>query len=193
MNAAQERPLTSQQRAALDARDVSVSLSAGAGCGKTFVLTERFLSHVDPTQIEPAQLEELVAITFTDAAAREMRDRIRRRCFERLQSAKDDGEAAAWQRLMRSMDGARISTIHSFCTQLLRGRAVEAGLDPQFEVLDAATAELMKLETVDDRLRSLLLDGNEDVLNLAAKRGLDRVRSDVAALAGPLAIPAIEL
>ena len=192
MNAAQERPLTSQQRAALDARDVSVSLSAGAGCGKTFVLTERFLSHVDPTQIEPAQLEELVAITFTDAAAREMRDRIRRRCFERLQSAKDDGEAAAWQRLMRSMDGARISTIHSFCTQLLRGRAVEAGLDPQFEVLDAATAELMKLETVDDRLRSLLLDGNEDVLNLAAKRGLDRVRSDVAALAGPLAMPAIE-
>lgn len=192
MNATTERPLTPQQRAALDARDVSVSLSAGAGCGKTFVLTERFLSHVDPTQVEPAQLEELVAITFTDAAAREMRDRIRRRCFERLQSAKDEREAAAWQRLMRSMDGARISTIHSFCTQLLRGHAVEAGLDPQFEVLDAATAELMKLETVDDRLRSLLLDGNEDVLNLAAKRGLDRVRSDVAALAGPLAMPAIE-
>ncbi|MBA4104423.1 MAG: hypothetical protein C0485_01605 [Pirellula sp.] len=192
MNAATERPLTPQQRAALDARDVSVSLSAGAGCGKTFVLTERFLSHVDPTQIEPAQLEELVAITFTDAAAREMRDRVRRRCFERLQSAKDEREAAAWQRLMRSMDGARISTIHSFCTQLLRGHAVEAGLDPQFEVLDAATAELMKLETVDDRLRSLLLDGNEDVLNLAAKRGLDRVRSDVTALAGPLAMPAIE-
>lgn len=192
MNLTAERPLTPQQRAALDARDVSVSLSAGAGCGKTFVLTERFLSHVDPTQVAPASLEELVAITFTDAAAREMRDRIRRRCFERLQSAKDDGEAAAWQRLMRSMDGARISTIHSFCTQLLRGHAVEAGLDPQFEVLDAAAAELMKLETVDDRLRSLLLDGNEDVLNLAAKRGLDRVRSDVAALAGPLAMPAIE-
>ncbi len=192
MNATKERPLTEQQRAALDARDVSVSLSAGAGCGKTFVLTERFLSHVDPTQIEPAALEQLVAITFTDAAAREMRDRIRRRCFERLQNAKDEREAAAWQRLMRSMDGARISTIHSFCTQFLRGHAVEAGLDPQFEVLDAATAELMKLETVDDRLRSLLLDGNEDVLNLAAKRGLDRVRSDVAALAGPLAMPAIE-
>jgi ATP-dependent helicase/nuclease subunit A len=192
MSATTERPLTPQQRAALDARDVSVSLSAGAGCGKTFVLTERFLSHVDPTQVERAELEELVAITFTDAAAREMRDRIRRRCFERLQSAKDEREATAWQRLMRSMDGARISTIHSFCTQLLRGHAVEAGLDPQFEVLDAATAELMKLETVDDRLRALLLDGNEDVLNLAAKRGLDRVRSDVAALAGPLAMPAIE-
>ena len=186
------RNLTLQQQAALDARDVSVSLSAGAGCGKTFVLTERFLSHVDPTEAERADLEELVAITFTDAAAREMRDRIRTRCFQRLQAARDEQEAAAWQRLMRSMDGARISTIHSFCTQLLRAHAVEAGLDPQFEVLDAATAELMKLETIDDRLRTLLLERNESVLDLAAKRGLDRVRSDVSALAGPLAMPAIE-
>ena len=192
MTATAERPLTEQQRAALDARDWSVSLSAGAGCGKTFVLTERFLSHVDPMQAERADLQELVAITFTDAAAREMRDRIRRRCYERLQRAVDEREAAAWQRLMRSMDGARISTIHSFCTQLLRSHAVEAGLDSQFEVLDAATAELMKLETVDDRLRALLLANNEDVLELAAKRGLDRVRSDVAALAGPLSLPAIE-
>jgi ATP-dependent helicase/nuclease subunit A len=194
MSAATAAPtgLTEQQQAALDARNVSVSLSAGAGCGKTFVLTERFLSHVDPTQVERAELDQIVAITFTDAAAREMRERIRRRCFQRLQAARDEREAMAWQRLMRSMDSARISTIHSFCTQLLRGHAVEAGLDPQFEVLDAASAELMKLETVDDRLRALLLAGDEDVLNLAAKRGLDRVRSDVAALAGPLAIAAIE-
>jgi ATP-dependent helicase/nuclease subunit A len=190
--AATPRGLTDQQQAALDARAVSVSLSAGAGCGKTFVLTERFLSHVDPTQAERAELDQLVAITFTDAAAREMRDRIRRRCFDRLQAARDEREAAAWQRLMRSMDGARISTIHSFCTQLLRGHAVEAGLDPQFEVLDAATAELMKLETIDDRLRTLLLERDESVLDLAAKRGLDRVRSEVSALAGPLAMPAIE-
>ncbi|MBA3480464.1 MAG: UvrD-helicase domain-containing protein [Pirellulales bacterium] len=189
---AAERPLTEQQRAALEARDRSVSLSAGAGCGKTFVLTERFLAHVDPTQAEAGGLEELVAITFTDAAAREMRDRIRRRCFERLQSAATPTEAAAWQRLMRSMDAARISTIHSFCTQLLRVHAVEAGLDPQFEVLDAAAAELLKLETVDDRLRSLLLAGQEEVLDLAAKRGLDRLRSDVAELAGPRSDAATE-
>lgn len=192
LDAIAERPLTDQQRAALEARDLSVSLSAGAGCGKTFVLTERFLAHVDPTQVEPGGLEELVAITFTDAAAREMRSRIRGRCFERLQAAASPEEAAAWQRLMRSMDLARISTIHSFCTQLLRTHAVEAGLDPQFEVLDAAAAELLKLETVDDRLRALLIAGQEDVLDLAAKRGLDRLRDDVASLAGPRADEAIE-
>jgi ATP-dependent helicase/nuclease subunit A len=177
--------LTPQQQAALEARDRSVSLAAGAGCGKTFVLTERFIAELDPTQVQIAALDELVAITFTDAAAREMRDRIRRRCFERMQTAADRQEAAAWQRLMRSIDAARISTIHSFCADLLRTYSVEAGLDPQFAVLDAAAAALVKLEAVDDRLRTLLLAGDEDVLNLAARRGLEQLRNEVAALAGP--------
>jgi ATP-dependent helicase/nuclease subunit A len=181
-----ERPLTPQQQAALAARDVSVSLAAGAGCGKTFVLTERFISHLDPRAADAvADLDQLVAITFTDAAAREMRERIRHRCYEGMLSAADDGEAAAWQRLMRAIDGARISTIHAFCTALLRSHAVEAGLDPQFEVLDAAAAELLRLETVDDRLRALLIEQNEDVLELAAKLGLDRLRNDLSAFAGP--------
>src|SRR5690606_5635346 len=141
---------------------------------------------------DAAELEELVAITFTDAAAREMRDRIRRRCFERLQAAASDREANAWQRLLRSMDAARISTIHSFCTQLLRTYAVEAGLDPQFEVLDAPAAELLKLETIDDRLRALLLANDDDALELAARRGLDRLRNDLAALVGPRAMDVVE-
>jgi ATP-dependent helicase/nuclease subunit A len=179
-------PLTPQQRAALDARDRSVSLAAGAGCGKTFVLTERFIAELDPTNAgDVAALDQLVAITFTDAAAREMRDRIRRRCFDRLRTAATPREAGAWQRLMRSIEQARISTIHSFCTALLRAHAVEARLDPQFEVLDAPAAELLRLETIDDRLRALLLDRNEDVLTLAAERGLDRLRTDLAAFSGP--------
>ncbi len=186
-------PLTDQQRAALDARDRSVSLAAGAGCGKTFVLTERFIAHVDPAgAVEAAAVDELVAITFTDAAAREMRDRIRRRCFQRLQSVRDPAEAAAWQRLMRSMERARISTIHSFCTALLRTHAVEAGLDPQFEVLDAPAAELLRLDAIDDRLRTLLIERNDDLLELAAQRGLDRLRTDLANFAGPENAEAIE-
>jgi ATP-dependent helicase/nuclease subunit A len=186
MPTTQAPPLTPQQRAALEARDRSVSLAAGAGCGKTFVLTERFITHLDPAGAEEAaSVDQLVAITFTDAAAREMRDRIRRRCFQRMQSAASDAEAAAWQGLMRSMDAARISTIHAFCTALLRSHAVEAGLDPQFEVLDAPAAELLKLDVIDDRLRTLLIEGHDDVLELAAQRGLDRLRADLANFAGP--------
>jgi ATP-dependent helicase/nuclease subunit A len=185
MTAAAKTRLTPQQRAALEARDRSVALAAGAGCGKTFVLTERFIAELDPASAgDAAELDQLVAITFTDAAAREMRDRIRRACYDRLRAAATDAEAAAWQRLMRSMDAARISTIHAFCAALLRQHAVEAGLDPQFQVLDAPAAELLRLETIDDRLRTLLVDRNDDVLNYAAARGLDRLREDLAALAG---------
>ena len=117
--------LTPQQRAALHAVDRSVSLSAGAGCGKTFVLTERFLAEVSPGS-GSAALDEVVAITFTEAAAREMRSRVRARCRERLEAAPPQ-DRASWQSLVRQLDAARISTIHSFCAQLLRTHAVEAG------------------------------------------------------------------
>src|SRR3982751_4984965 len=99
---------TQQQRDAINTRDVSIALSAGAGCGKTFVLTERFLSHLNPLEDElplfkdlqssgtvPAKLHEIIAITFTDRAAREMRDRIRVKCYERLQAA-PAGEVEHW-------------------------------------------------------------------------------------------------
>lgn len=177
-------PLTREQQAALAARDRSVSLSAGAGCGKTFVLTERFLAEVAPDAAS-ANLSEVVAITFTDAAAREMRDRIRRRCFQRMQEAVEPASRQAWRRLMRSIDGARLSTIHSFCTSILRRFAVEAGLDPQFEVLDAPAAELLRLEAVDDLLRQRLIDGDEDALNLAAAYGLERLRVDLGRVCQP--------
>ncbi|MAT70573.1 MAG: hypothetical protein CMJ58_13730 [Planctomycetaceae bacterium] len=175
--------LTPQQAAALAAHDRSVSLAAGAGCGKTFVLTERFLAYLDPTVLEPtAELEELVAITFTEAAAREMRERIREKCRERMTDAPETTRPA-WRRLIRQLDGARISTIHGFCTRLLRRHAVEAGVDPQFEVLDAAAGELLLAEAVDDTLRELLEARHEAVLDLAARRGLNWVRGELARVA----------
>ncbi|MEQ8837212.1 MAG: UvrD-helicase domain-containing protein, partial [Lacipirellulaceae bacterium] len=177
--------LTPQQQAALNAYDRSVSLAAGAGCGKTFVLTERFLSYIDPLVIQPAaELKQLVAITFTDAAAREMRRRIRQRCWSRLTTAATAEEAAAWQRLLRAIDSARISTIHSFCAALLRQNAVEAGLDPQFEQLEPAAADLLRIETIDDTLRRLLIDRDERVLDLAVHFGLAQLRRHLMKLVG---------
>ena len=175
--------LTEQQRAALAPDDRSRWLSAGAGCGKTFVLTERFLSYIDPQQRDPpAPLGKLAAITFTDAAAREMRKRIRTRCRERLAAAGNSHEGRYWQRLMREIDSARISTIHSFCAQLLRNHAVEARLDPQFETLDQAAADLLRAQTVDDELRTRLEDRDPKVLELAAWLGLTKLRNDLVRL-----------
>ena len=177
--------LTNEQATALSAHDRSVSLAAGAGCGKTFVLTERYLSYLDPRLLEPsAQLSELVAITFTDAAAREMRDRVRRRCHERLQQAEDSSERAAWKQLIATLDGAKISTIHSYCATLLRQFAAESGLDPRFELLDPPTADLLRLQCLDDHLRQLLVSGDERLIQLATHFGLRNLRDFTAELLG---------
>src|SRR5262245_28926956 len=101
--------LTKEQELAVATRDVSVALSAGAGCGKTHVLTKRFLSHLDSGGIagdgQPAKLRQLIAITFTDAAAREMRSRIRSSIYERLEDGElADEEQLDWLRLLREID-----------------------------------------------------------------------------------------
>jgi ATP-dependent helicase/nuclease subunit A len=177
--------LTEQQARARDTRDVSVALAAGAGCGKTFVLTERFLSHLDPASgdaPEPAQLHELIAITFTDAAAREMRLRIRTKCYERLTAAETDVDQDYWLRLLRAIEAARVSTIHAFCTSLLRTHAVQAGLDPTFGVLDQADADVLQSHVLDDVLRKRLADGDGDTLDLAATYGLANVKQQLREL-----------
>ncbi len=176
--------LTPQQAQAITARDVSVALAAGAGCGKTFVLTERFLSCLDPQQPGgPLRLDQLTAITFTERAAREMRLRIRDACVKRLKAAADE-HVVHWLRTIREIDSARIATIHSFCGTLLRSHAVEAGLDPRFQVLDAAATQTVLYELVDDQLRQRLAAGDEAVIDLVVNHSLPRLREMVARLLG---------
>ena len=174
--------LTTEQSLAISTRTVSVALSAGAGCGKTFVLTERYLSYFGPGNLQPAELGRLVAITFTDRAAREMRDRIRKKCFDRLLAASEAADADYWTALLRGLDGARVSTIHSFCGALLRTHAVEAGVDPRFAVLDQTQADALLGELLDDLLRALLADQDEDTLGLIVQFSLDRVRQMLRSL-----------
>lgn len=175
--------LTEQQAKSLETRDVSVALAAGAGCGKTFVLTRRFLKHLEPAAPDRARLHELVAITFTDAAAREMRSRIRAECYQRLQAAPAE-EQDDWLHLLRTIDTAPISTIHAFCTSLLRAHAVEMGLDPTFGVLDQTDADVLQAEAVDDMLRRQLADRDERSLELAATYGLSRLKDQLRQLVG---------
>ncbi len=179
--------LTDEQRLAIDTRDVSISLSSGAGCGKTFVLTERFLSHLEPgdAAAPPCDLDQLVAITFTDRAAREMRDRIRSKCNERLTAA-PAAEGDYWLALLRSLDAARVSTIHAFCASLLRAHAVEAAIDPRFAVLEAAQAQTLLAELIDDLLRAKLAARDSDVLDLLVIFGLGALRERLMDLHGAI-------
>jgi len=111
---------TEAQRRAIHARDCSVCVAAGAGSGKTFVLVERFARLVQDG-IDP---REILTITFTEKAAREMRERIGIKL-----------EAPGLERARAALEGAWISTIHGFCARLLRTYSVEADVDPAFAVL----------------------------------------------------------
>ena len=117
-----ETTFTTEQLAAIERRDGDLLLDAGAGSGKTAVLVERFVRAVREDDVDVGQI---LAITFTDKAAAELRDRIR----ERLRELGDDERA-------RATEGAWISTIHGFCARVLRAGALAAGIDPAFVVLD---------------------------------------------------------
>ena len=164
--------LTDQQQTALSTTGVSVALSAGAGCGKTFVLTQRFLRAIGPDSGADV-LPRIVAITFTERAAREMRDRIRRACEDKLIDAPAD-EQSHWLQILRAIDTARISTIHAFCATLLRTFAVEAELDPQFAVLEEADARTLRRRAVTAALHDLLSAHDEDAMELVLLYGLER-------------------
>ena len=181
---------TVEQARAIQTRDVSIALSAGAGCGKTFVLTERFLSHLAPAgngALPDDQLHQLIAITFTDRAAREMRDRIRDKCYQRLEMSPPE-EVDRWLMLLRNLDSARISTIHAFCGALLRSHAVEAQLDPRFTVIEQSQADTLLAEVIEDTVREILSDAavplHKPLVNLIVQFGLERLPSQVVGLLG---------
>jgi ATP-dependent helicase/nuclease subunit A len=174
--------LTEQQNRAVRTREVSVVLSSGAGCGKTHVLTERYLSHLSH---DGAEVGQIVAITFTDRAARQMRGRIRKAIVGHLKEAADDGEADLWARHLRGLESAPISTIHAFCGTLLRQFAVEAGLDPRFAVLEEVLAVNFRSEALVDCFRRLLVGqtkASEDLRQLVLLYGWQQTVSAVASL-----------
>ena len=129
----------SRERAARDL-DRSFCVEAGAGTGKTSLLVERFLAIVESGR---APAEAIVAITFTEKAAGEMKVRIRREIERRLASG--DAASPARAPLEAALDGierSAVSTIHSFAASVLREHPVEAGIDPMFTQLDALEGSL---------------------------------------------------
>lgn len=169
--------LTCEQRAALAVKGQSVALSAGAGCGKTTVLTERFLAEIDGP--EGRALRELVALTFTDKAARELRQRIRGECRRRLA----EGDAPKrWRTVLRALEAAPVGTFHVFARRLLRAHAYEIGIDPEFEVLDQTVASSLRDQAVRAAIRRMLADPQPDLILPATDYGLRQIREALGAL-----------
>jgi ATP-dependent helicase/nuclease subunit A len=155
--------LTGEQQDAVSRRAEPLLLSAAAGSGKTSVLVERFVAAVREDGIAPAQI---LAITFTERAAGELRSRVRTRLLEL-----DDREAA------RDTEAAFVGTFHGFCARLLRAHALAAGLDPAFTILDEGVAGRLRELAFAAALREFLASERSEAVDLLAAYGVDRVRA----------------
>lgn len=140
--------LKGQQAQAVAARGQDVSLTAGAGSGKTRTLTARYVSLLD----EGYAPRGLAAVTFTEKAAREMRNRIRSAIYTWRTGDCPADERPRWEAIEADIDTARIGTIHALCAALLRAHPAEAEIDPRFEVLDEGQAATLLAQAVDDAL-----------------------------------------
>jgi ATP-dependent helicase/nuclease subunit A len=149
-------------------------LSASAGSGKTSVMAERYVRIARGDEAE-AGVGRILAITFTEKAAAELKARVRAR-FEAL----DDGERA------RATEGAWISTIHSFCARLLRAHALTAGLDPRFAVLDEREARRLAADAFAAALEDLVEAHGAAALELIAAYRPADLRDAIVALHGQL-------
>lgn len=147
------RAPTPEQSLAIEARGHDVLVEAGAGTGKTGVMVDRYCRLVCDLDVPP---DAVLAFTFTDKAAAELRQRIR----VELELRAGGGSQRA-RELLATMGGAWVTTIHGFCNRLLTGHPVAAGVDPRFRVLDAPETERAAREAFDDALAEFLADRDE--------------------------------
>jgi ATP-dependent helicase/nuclease subunit A len=155
---------TEQQREAVAERDRDVFLRAGAGTGKTTVLVDRFCSAAIEEEVG---VENILAFTFTERAADQLRRRIRDQ-LSRGAAAADGDQRERLAALVDATDRAWISTIHGFCRRLLASHPAAAGLDPRFRVVDQPEADRLASRAFDDALEQLVEAGGAEALAFAA-------------------------
>ncbi|HOQ84493.1 MAG TPA: helicase-exonuclease AddAB subunit AddA [Phycisphaerae bacterium] len=161
--------LTAAQREAIRTTDCSLLVSAAAGSGKTTVLAERCAYLVcDLPAEQRCGVGELLVVTFTDAAAGEMRSRIGAAIRQRIKERPTD---AYLREQLYLLDSASISTIHSFCRTIVQKWFPQAGIDPQAALLSGDEAELLRREVLDELLQELY--GREDELGAAFRALVD--------------------
>jgi ATP-dependent helicase/nuclease subunit A len=161
MSIVETRTPNLEQEAAIGAGGV-VFVSAGAGTGKTTVLVERFVRAVCEGGFDVASI---LAITYTERAAGELRERIRARLAE-----------AGRAELARELDAAWISTIHGFCHRLLRAHPFAAGIDPRFRVLDESQSRVLQREAFEEALTSFCAGAEPERTGLLATYGARALR-----------------
>ncbi|MCI2161254.1 MAG: helicase-exonuclease AddAB subunit AddA [Oscillospiraceae bacterium] len=153
-----EREWTSAQKDAIEARGGPLLVSAAAGSGKTAVLVERVIKRItDPK--DPIDADRLLVVTYTKAAAAEMRGRIADKLSELLE---EEPDSLFLQRQQLLLSRAHISTVHSFCQELLREHFSAVGISPDFRIADESELSVLQNETL-DMILNLFYEKNDPV------------------------------
>jgi len=149
---------TKAQQKVIDTRNKNLLVSAAAGSGKTAVLVERIINMISEGE-HPMDIDHLLVVTFTNAAAAEMRGRIGKAIDEKLQKEPDN---AHLQKQVSLLQSAHITTIHSFCLNVIRNYFHRIDLDPAFKIAEESEITLMKSDVIADILERWYEEGSED-------------------------------
>ena len=139
---------TSQQEMAINARNCSVIVSAAAGSGKTAVLVERLVSMLTDKE-NPVRADRMIIATFTNDAASELRQRLNLKLLGKIN---EEPENLYLLKQYTLLQNAKISTINSFCFDLLRDNISNQGITSDFSVLDESIDKLITNEALEETL-----------------------------------------
>jgi ATP-dependent helicase/nuclease subunit A len=158
---------TKEQQQAISARGQHLLVAAGAGAGKTAVLVERIIQRITDA-VDPIDVDQLLVVTFTNAAAAEMRERIGAAIAAQLAAHPDNARLA---RQLALLGRASIATLHSFCLDLLRQHFHRLELDPSFRIADITEAELLRTDVLEKLFEEQYQAGDEEFLRLVDAYG----------------------
>ena len=153
---------TEDQQRVIDLRNCNILVSAAAGSGKTAVLVERIVELVSGSGCDSARavdIDRLLIVTFTNAAAAQMRERITKALSDRVE-AEPDNEHIKKQLML--IHNAKIMTIHSFCLYLIKNHFNDIGLDPDFRTADEGEMRLLKQEVLSELLEEQFAQGRQE-------------------------------
>ncbi len=155
------RKWTPEQQEAISLRDLNLLVAAAAGSGKTAVLVERVIQLLLHDKVD---IDQMLVVTFTKAAASEMRERISHALLKALHQP--GPHISHIRRQLTRLNRASISTLHSFCTEVIRRYYHLTAVDPVFKVADQNDSDLMRLEALDAVLEAAYEEAHPDFLGL---------------------------
>ena len=152
---------TPKQQEAIDTRNKNILVSAAAGSGKTAVLTQRIIDLITKENVD---ITSMLVLTFTNAAANEMSARIQKKMYEYLEENRNNKHI---KKQISMVSGASISTMHSFCIDIIRENFNFSDIDPNFVIANAATVAMIKQESISEIFEEKYENQDEDFLLLA--------------------------